>query len=63
MPHWNDIFSNRINEIESSKKLMYVICSRAKKNLHLISEQGRVTRRGAPLEITPVLRSKQYSYD
>ncbi len=63
VPHWNDIFSNRINEIESSKKLMYVICSRAKKNLHLISEQGRVTRRGAPLEITPVLRSKQYSYD
>jgi hypothetical protein len=35
-----------INPIESANKLLYVICSRAKKNLHLISETGRVYKEG-----------------
>jgi len=34
------------NPIESANKLLYVICSRAKKNLHLISETGRVYKEG-----------------
>lgn len=63
IPHWNDIFSTNTNEMDSSNKLMYVICSRAKTNLHLISELGRTTRRGAALKVTPILNSKNYTYD
>jgi superfamily I DNA/RNA helicase len=61
IPHWNEIFSG--NAIEASKKLMYVICSRAKVNLHLISERGRTTRRGDELTMTPELASKVFVYD
>lgn len=61
IPHWNDIFSG--NATEAAKKLMYVICSRAKTNLHLISETGRTTRRGDALTITPELASKVFEYD
>ena len=61
IPHWNEIFSG--NAAEASKKLMYVICSRAKTNLHLISETGRTTRRGDALTITPELASKVFNYD
>lgn len=61
IPHWNDIFSG--NSAEASKKLLYVICSRAKNNLHLISETGRTTRRGSDLSMTPELASKVFDYD
>jgi hypothetical protein len=61
IPHWNEIFSG--NATQASKKLMYVICSRAKMNLHLISERGRTTRRGEELLITSELESKIYDYD
>ena len=61
IPHWNEIFSG--NAIEASKKLMYVICSRAKVNLHLISERGRTTRRGDELTMTPELATKVFVYD
>ena len=36
VPHFNEP-----NKRESANKLLYVICSRARKNLHLISETGR----------------------
>lgn len=61
IPHWNEIFSG--NATDASKKLMYVICSRAKTNLHLISETGRTTRRGDALRMTPELESKVFDYD
>lgn len=61
IPHWNEIFSG--NAIDASKKLMYVICSRAKVNLHLISERGRTTRRGDELTMTPELATKVFDYD
>ena len=61
IPHWNDIFSN--NETDASKKLMYVICSRAKKNLHLICETGRTTKSGNSLEINRELNNIKFSYD
>lgn len=40
VPNFND------HSIESAKKLLYVIGSRARKNLHLISETGRFTGKG-----------------
>jgi superfamily I DNA/RNA helicase len=61
IPHWNEVFSG--NAVDASKKLMYVICSRAKTNLHLISETGRTTRRGDELTMTPELASKIFVYD
>jgi superfamily I DNA/RNA helicase len=61
IPHWNDIFSG--NAVDASNKLMYVICSRAKTNLHLISEIGRTTKRGDALITTPELESKIFDYD
>ena len=61
IPHWNEIFSG--NATTASKKLMYVICSRAKTNLHLISETGRKTKRGDELPITPELESNVFDYD
>lgn len=61
IPHWNEILSG--NATNASKKLLYVICSRAKTNLHLISETGRTTKRGDALTITPELASKIFEYD
>ncbi|MGJ1414427.1 UvrD-helicase domain-containing protein [Sphingobacterium multivorum] len=61
IPHWNEIFSG--NAIEASKKLLYVICSRAKTNLHLISETGRKTKKGDSLLITPELKNVVFEYD
>ncbi len=61
IPHWNDIFSG--DAVSASKKLMYVICSRAKTNLHLISEKGRTTKRGDALVINPELKSNTFAYD
>src|SRR5690606_18417525 len=61
IPHWNDIFNG--DPVSASRKLLYVICSRAKANLHLISETGRQTRRGDALEITPELQNLNFVFD
>ena len=61
IPHWNDIFDQK--GIEASKKLLYVICSRAKTNLHLISETGRQTKKGKALEMTDELKNIRFQYD
>ncbi|QFU23037.1 ATP-dependent helicase [Shewanella eurypsychrophilus] len=60
VPNFND------SSDESAKKLLYVIGSRARKNLHLLSERGRMTGFSPnQTERTPteVLRCVQYSYD
>ena len=48
---------------ESAKKLLYVICSRARKNLHLISETGRVDGLGNEYVATVQLASCAFRYD
>jgi len=58
VPHWSDP-----DKINASRKLLYVICSRAKKHLHLISEQGRTTRNGRLYSITGHLLHCNYPYD
>jgi len=58
VPHFSDA-----NGIESAKKLLYVIASRARKNLHLISERGRRRGRYGEYETTNVLASYPYGYD
>lgn len=47
------------NQNESAMKLLYVICSRARKHLHLISERGRMQWRE---ERTPTAKLKNYNY-
>ncbi|PCJ56542.1 MAG: ATP-dependent DNA helicase [Planctomycetota bacterium] len=50
IPHWNDIIEGG-NPVADyvARRLLYVICSRAKRHLYLISELGHSTRRGEPL--------------
>ena len=61
VPHWNEIYNG--DPVSSSKKLLYVICSRAKRNLHLIAETGRTTKRGDELSINPHLNEVNFNYD
>jgi superfamily I DNA/RNA helicase len=60
IPHFADKNGN-IN----ANKLLYVVCSRARKNLHLIAETERFNNWHPPkeYEITPNLESYCYCYD
>jgi len=52
------------NPEDAARKLLYVICSRAKSHLYLISESGRTrTYRKIPYIPTTVLRGVDYIYD
>lgn len=44
IPHWNSIYKNTARE--DSKRLLFVISSRAKEKLFLIAEKGRTTKKG-----------------
>lgn len=48
---------------EQESKLLYVICSRAKRRLHLIAESGRTTRRGSPYVTAELLKRLSFDYD
>lgn len=52
IPHWNDI-KNQTSQHQNyvARRLLYVICSRAKKHLYLISERGHQT--GGGFSYTP----------
>ena len=59
IPHFSDKKGD-----ENSKKLLYVISSRAKKNLYLIAERGRIDRfNNRERDTTQHLVDYQYSYD
>lgn len=64
IPHW-DIVINKppAYQEQETKKLLYVVCSRAKKNLFLFSEQERTTSKGMCLTSTDVIQSLCYQYD
>ncbi len=57
LPNWNE------NGHRATEKLLYVICSRAKRELHLISETGHVTNNKKPYYPTTQLNSLEYDYD
>ena len=64
IPHWDIIINKSLDYRESeTKKLLYVVCSRAKNNLYLFSEQGRTTQRGVPLLSTDEILAIDYGYD
>lgn len=45
VPHWDSILNTHTDK-EDSKKLLFVLCSRAKEKLFLFAEQGRKTDSG-----------------
>ena len=52
------------NPQDGAKKLLYVICSRARKNLHLIAERGRMRGGGrGEYPATTVLETCRFTYD
>jgi DNA helicase-2/ATP-dependent DNA helicase PcrA len=60
VPNFND------PSVESAKKMLYVIGSRARKNLHLISETGRMTGTGRwrrEYQPTEILQQLSFRYD
>lgn len=64
LPNWWDIISRNHTYTERiAKRLMYVIGSRAKNRLHLISENWHITRGNKPLQITNILKWLEYDYD
>ncbi|KGL37768.1 ATPase AAA [Listeriaceae bacterium FSL A5-0209] len=63
IPHWNEIFGSPDKGLGSATKLLYVICSRAKENLYLISERGYKTNKGIEYEPTFLMKKYQFSYD
>lgn len=63
IPHWDIIINKPLYREDETKKLLYVVCSRAKKNLYLFSEQGRTTQRGVPLLSTDEILAIDYEYD
>ncbi len=48
---------------ESAKKLLYVVCSRPRKNLHLIAEIDRLDGRQIPYPTTEALSACMFAYD
>ena len=64
VPNWAVIRNGTPQAVsEQESKLLYVICSRAKRRLHLIAESGRQTRRGYSLETANLLQQVRFDYD
>lgn len=56
IPNWNDIIEcSAEHQNYVARRLLYVIASRAKKHLYMISETGHKTQKGYPYKITPQL--------
>lgn len=55
IPYWDLVYGDYNKRVIETSKLLYVVCSRAKQNLYLISEQGRTTQKGKPLTPTEEL--------
>lgn len=60
IPHREDIKKGIAKADDSESKLLYVICSRAKKNLYLIAEQRDYYR--TPYQTAKLLKDYRYTY-
>lgn len=61
IPHREEIKNNPIKAKDSESKLLYVICSRAKKNLYLIAEKRDYYK--TPYQAAFLLKNYNYNYD
>ncbi len=58
VPHWDVIINHSAETAtDQESKLLYVICSRAKRRLHLISENGRLTLKRRPYQTSELLEN------
>lgn len=62
VPHFSDEAAED-GGITAAKRLLYVIGSRARKHLHLISEQRRARGRYGVYSTTDVLLGLNFDYD
>jgi DNA helicase-2/ATP-dependent DNA helicase PcrA len=66
LPHWNYIFDDKglgANRQNDTYRLLYVLLSRAKKNIYLISETGRHTKSGGQYSPTDELQKIKAYFD
>ncbi len=64
LPNWDYILgSNKHLRTEETNKLLYVLASRAKKNLFMFSEKGMLTDRGKEYTPTDELQMICFDYD
>lgn len=65
LPHWDYIMKANLKtqRRDITHRLLYVLCSRAKKNLYLFSESGHYTNKGSPYTATDELKQYYYQYD
>jgi superfamily I DNA/RNA helicase len=64
VPNWSEIIRstpNNANQRES--KLLYVVASRARRQLFFIAENGRQTRTGSPYETSSLLNKIEFDFD
>ncbi|MBX9477424.1 ATP-dependent helicase [Yersinia enterocolitica] len=60
IPHWADIYKSVAKADDSESKLLYVVCSRAKKNLYLLAEKRDY--KGAFYQTAKLLKDYSYTY-
>ena len=63
VPSWDTIFDPTVSEQQEAEKLLYVLCSRAKRKLFLFSETGRRTKKNNTYYPSAELRSVNFAYD
>lgn len=63
LPNWNDIINRQSLQKDIAYRLLFVLISRAKKNIFLISETGRKTHKGSPYYPTDVLQTLEFEFD
>lgn len=64
VPNWKEIIHNRSGVADDrASKLLFVVCSRAKRRLPLIAESGRFTQTKREYETTPLLAAIDFEYD
>ncbi|HHH53409.1 MAG TPA: ATP-dependent helicase, partial [Bacteroidetes bacterium] len=62
VPHFNDINDDNVSDENRAKRLLYVIASRARKNLHLISEERQDNFKN-DYQVTNVLSKYKFQYN
>ena len=65
LPNWSYIVNDDQKSYRTieTKKLLYVLCSRAKQNLYLFSERGYKTKKGDEYTATDELNNLSYTYN
>jgi superfamily I DNA/RNA helicase len=63
VPNWNVIFNKKQNENIEAKKLIYVVTSRAKRDIFIIAEKGHIVRNsGNLMEESEQFIANKYKY-